>query len=278
MSNPFRHPGTTTSSFLPTDYVQRKTETRANLFTLTLFALVLAATVGTFFVTVKHRAEIRASAEKMDEMYREEAAKIDELKKLESQRAQMMEKAEITAALIEKVPRWALLAEVTMRMPSNVRLDTFALKSKRLDVVAKAAAAKVEPKGKIKTLADKAKGKTKKKDEAEDRPKVQAPRFEYALTLSGVAKENNEIADYIAQLKAVPMLEKVELQFIRESKEGTKKGGEEIFRRFEITAALRSNVDTEALGASLREVVARRTAEMMGGQPTTADAQNKDGE
>ncbi len=283
MSNPFRHPGASTDGFLPADYVNRKIETRANLFTLTLFMLVLAATVGTFMVTVKHRSEIRARAEQMDAMYREEAAKIDELKQLESQRAQMMEKAEITAALIEKVPRWALLAEVTMRMPSNMRLDSFALKSKRLDKVADtAAAAKAEPKAKVKTLTDKAKGRSKKKDDAADRPKVQPPRFEYALTLSGTAKENNEIADYITQLKKVPMLDKVELIVIRESKEGGSKKDqpEEILRRFEISAVIRTNVDTEVLGASLREVVARRTAESTGRDATTANASEgrKEGE
>ncbi|MFZ4575531.1 MAG: PilN domain-containing protein [Phycisphaerales bacterium] len=277
MSNSFRHPGAATGGFLPRDYVKGKIETRANLFTLTLFMLVMAATVGTFIVTVEHRSEIRKRAEAMDVMYREEAAKIDELKQLESQRAQMMEKAEITAALIEKVPRWALLAEVTMRMPSNMRLDTFALKSKRLDKVADAGAAKAEPRGKAKSLTEKAKTKTaKKKDEPADRPKVQPPRFEYALTLSGTAHENNEIADYLAQLKQVPMLDKVELAFIRESKEGGGKTGqaEEILRRFEIGAVIKSSVDAEALGASLRQVVAKRTSEMLGRDSATADTES----
>jgi hypothetical protein len=78
------------------------------------------------------------------------------------------------------------------------------------------------------------------------------------------------------------MLDKVELIVIRESKEGGSKKDqpEEILRRFEISAVIRTNVDTEVLGASLREVVARRTAETTGRDATTANASEgrKEGE
>lgn len=277
MSNPSRHPGTTTSSFLPEDFIRSKTETRANLFTLTLFALVLAATVMTFFVTVKHRSEIRASAEKMDAMYRDEAAKIEELKKLEAQRAQMMEKAEITAALIEKVPRWALLAELTMRMPSNMRLSAVTLKSKRLDPVAQVQAVKPARAPKVKSLTD----IKKPKPPAEPvKPKVAAPKFDYSIVIAGSTQQNNEIADYIAQLKKVPMLDKIELVYIRDGETGGKKSEapEERVRVFEISAVVRTSVNTEQLGASLRDLVTRRSAELNGHAPATAGAQSKEGE
>jgi len=272
MNSIFSKPTTAADSFLPADYVRRKTETRANLFTLTLFAFVMAATVGTFLVTVRHRAAIKERASAMDEMYKEEAAKIEELRKLESQRAQMMEKAEITAALIEQVPRWALMAEVTMRMPSNMRLDGFGLKSKRLEPEAAKPDAKNDPKAKVKSLADKSGGKPT------DQPKIRAPRFEYSLTLSGTAHNNNEIADYLAQLKEVPMLEKVELQYIRESKDLAKKPTSgEALRRFEIVANVRTVADSTALANSLRAVVARRAAEFEGSS-VTADAAGKEKE
>ena len=51
----------------------------------------------------------------------------------EEQRAQMMEKAEITAALVERVPRWAVMGEVTLRMPMSMRLDSLTIKSSRTD-------------------------------------------------------------------------------------------------------------------------------------------------
>jgi len=274
MNSIFSKP-TTADSFLPADYVHIKTETRANLFTLTLFAFVMAATVATFLVTVRHRAAIKERATAMDEMYKEEAAKIEELRKLESQRAQMMEKAEITAALIEQVPRWALMAEVTMRMPSNMRLDGFGLKSKRLEPEASKPDAKNDQKAKVKSLADKS-GGSKPGESAQ--PKIRAPRFEYTLTLAGTAHNNNEIADYLAQLKEVPMLERVELQYIRESKDLAKKpAGGESLRRFEIVANVRTVADSTALANSLRAVVAKRAAEFEGSS-ITADAAGKEKE
>jgi Tfp pilus assembly protein PilN len=226
---------------------------------------------------VKHRSEIRASAEKMDAMYRDEAAKIEELKKLEAQRAQMMEKAEITAALIEKVPRWALLAELTMRMPSNMRLSAVTLKSKRLDPVAQVDAVKT-PRPKVKSLTDIKKPKAPA--EPPPKPKVAAPKFDYSIVIAGSTQENNEIADYISQLKKVPMLDKVELMYIRDGETGGKKndGPQERVRVFEISAVVRTSVNTEQLGTSLRELVVRREAEVSGRAPVTAGAQSKEGE
>jgi len=264
MSTPNRHPGTKNraTTFLPEDFVSQKHESRANLFTLTLFALVLAATVATFFVTVQHRARIKAQAASIDELYQVETNKIEELRSLESQRAQMMEKAEITAALIEKVPRWALLAEITMRMPKNMRLENLDLVSKRIETkVDVADITKAAPKGKMKTLTEKAQ-KAKGKD-APVLPKIKVtpPKFEYSLKLAGVTEDNKEVADYIAQLQMVPVLDRVELIVISDFKEGDKEK-QVIRRRFEISAVIKSNATTEQLSNSLQGIVARRTSEL----------------
>jgi len=214
MSSPFRTAGS--NSFLPEDYVRQKAESRANLLTLTLFAVVLAAVVGAFLITNQRWQQVRGRAHEVNDLYVAEAAKIEQLKALEAQRAQMMEKAEITAALCERVPRWALLAELTLRMPSTMRLDSFTLKSKRLDpptpVAATAAkdqkgvkAADAKEKGLVKSLTDKMSNKV---TEAA-RVAVAAPKFEYTLVLAGTAEENNDIADYLAQLKDCSVVDKV---------------------------------------------------------------------
>lgn len=264
MSSPFR--SSDNNSFLPDDYVRRKAEARANLLTLTLFAVVLAAVVGAFLFTNQRWQQVRARANEVNDLYVAEATKIEQLKALESQRAQMMEKAEITAALCERVPRWALLAELTLRMPLSMRLDSFALKSKRLDppapVAATAAkdakgvkAADAKEKGIVKSLTDKV---TKSGGEPQ-RAKVYAPKFEYSLVLAGTAEENNDIADYLAQLKDCNVIDKVELQFIRESKEGDR-----LFRKFEVAMVVKTDADTKALSTSLTNLVAKRTADMAG--------------
>src|SRR5882724_7481510 len=133
MSNLFRPVSPASNSFLPEDYIARKTETRVNVLILGLFALVLGGVVAAFVVTNRRWQELRARQETVNEQCSMEGKKIDQLNKLEEQRAQMMDKAEITAALVERVPRWAVLGEVTLRMPVDMRLDSLIIKSTRTD-------------------------------------------------------------------------------------------------------------------------------------------------
>src|SRR4051794_3901496 len=98
MSNPFRPVAPASSSFLPEDYVARKTETRVNILILGLFALVLGGVVAAFVVTNQRWQALRQRQSTVNEQCELEGKKIDQLNALESQRAQMMEKAEITAA------------------------------------------------------------------------------------------------------------------------------------------------------------------------------------
>jgi len=243
-----KRPSTESSgSFLPEDYIERKTAGRATIIGLTLFGVVMFGVVGAFLVTNRRWSEIRVEQTRINEQYEHEARKIDQLKSLEAQRAVMLAKAEVTAALIEKVPRSILLAELITRMPRDITLLDLELKSKRLDVQPKpdAAGAKAgkEAAAKVKNLTASVSGKAKGKDEpAPEVPKARAPRFEFALTLAGVAANNNDIAEYLGQLQACPLLASVELQFIKEtiiSDVG--------MRRFEIVAQLRPEADAHDL-------------------------------
>lgn len=248
-------------SFLPQDYISERTDARANILTLTLFAITMAGVVAAFFVTNRHWQSLRATQEAINVEYQAEGKKIEQLKSLESQRAAIMEKAEITAALVEKLPRWAMLGELTLRMPASMRLDQFLLKSTRVLPPAPPPAApgsKAKPQSLVKPAADKndkaAKDKLAKKEE---RPKVEPPKFEYAITIEGTAEVNNDIADFLASVKQSPAFDKVELTFIKDAKEMGKD-----MRKFQITAALRKVVGTGDLGTSLQDLVSRKTAAM----------------
>jgi Tfp pilus assembly protein PilN len=159
----------------------------------------------------------------------------------------MLEKAEITAALLEPVPRWAVLAELRYRMPEAIRLDTFEIKGTRS---AGSGAAGLTNIPKIKTLVDNAAAQSEKAA----KPKVVAPSFAYALTVSGTAENNNEVADYLQSLKQSPVLSGVELTFIREQRQE-----KEVLRQFEITATLRTETDQANLGESIRSLIAKGT-------------------
>ncbi len=245
-------------SFLPQDYISERTDARANILTLTLFAITMAGVVAAFFVTNRHWQSLRATQDAINVEYQAEGKKIEQLKSLESQRAAIMEKAEITAALVEKLPRWAMLGELTLRMPASMRLDQFLLKSTRVLPPAPpppAPGSKAKPQSLVKPAADKNDKSKDKLAKKEERPKVEPPKFEYAVTIEGTAEVNNDIADFLASVKQSPAFDKVELTFIKDAKEMGKE-----MRKFQITAALRKVVGTGDLGTSLQDLVTRKTA------------------
>lgn len=267
MQNPFRSAGPAPNSFLPQDYIARKSDAKANIFLLSFFAIVMAAVVGAFMVTYRQKVELRQHLVSVSTKYNAEAKKIEQLKQLETQRAQIMEKAQVTAALVERVPRWAVNQEIALRMAPTMRLHEFKIKCTRTDP--KPAAAKDAPPP-VKSLTSKIVGGKKEEPAA---PTIVAPSFRYNLTIIGGAKENNDIADFIRSLRESPILDDVELAYIREGK-----GDEVLPRKFEISAILRSDTDPDALSKSLQGLLVTRTA-MMGltpdGKPIDQDKDQK---
>jgi hypothetical protein len=247
-------------SFLPTDYIARKAAFRNNVITLCLFLLVMAGTVGAFLVTSFHWRKLKVRYEEVTAQCEAEQKKLEQLDQLRVQRAAMMEKAQITAALIERVPRWAVMGEIDFRMAPTMRLSELTLKGTR----GEAAPLPVAPPPSIKRLTEKVADKQKD----DDKPRVVAPTFNYALTLVGTAEQNNDVADYLASLKQSPVLRDVELTFIRDLKQQ-----ETVYRNYEITAKLRSDVDQKALASSLEGLVARRTAQVESAVPDQATQQ-----
>jgi Tfp pilus assembly protein PilN len=243
----------TGASFLPADYIQRKAEFRNNIIILSLFAVVLAGVGGAFVLNNTRKVKLGAEYRELVEQCKAEEAKIEQLKKLTEQRTVMLEKAEITAALVEKMPRWALLGEVAYRMPDEMRLDELAMKGTR-NTTGGVVSVKSEVKSLTQDVAD--------KQAAAAKPKILAPSFTYDIAISGNAKDNNQVADYLSSLKRSPAFRDVELTYIKEFRDR-----ETTLRKFEMTARLRSDVPKEKLGESIRELLAVKT-----GKPVDGDA------
>ncbi|HPO91877.1 MAG TPA: hypothetical protein PL072_00275 [Phycisphaerales bacterium] len=235
------------ASFLPEDYLRRKSELRAIVVSFILFCIVILGIVGAFFVTNRQATVVKARNEALSREYAVESAKIDELKKLEAQKQEMMEKAEITTALIEKAPRSILLAELINRMPKELTLSELNLRSRRLDAKpskldkgpgspgAAAGAGKAPPK--TRSLASNKSPKNAPKEEPKP-PKPMPPRYDFRLEIMGLAATDQEIADYHTALKQCPLLENVELVY-----SGDVKLDDLMMRKFRIEAGIRSDVD-----------------------------------
>ncbi|MDX2016829.1 MAG: PilN domain-containing protein [Planctomycetota bacterium] len=229
--------------FLPQDYVEKKAEVRASLLGGIMFLLVMGGVAGAYLVTTGRWSEIRSQQSVIDEAYEAEAKKIDQLKALEAQRTTMLEKAEIVTSLIEPVPRSVLLAELMLRMPSGVSLLDFELKGKRVDPPAPPppttgtkSLSGSQPRGAVTPTSGGKDGKAEP-----PKPKVQAPRFDVKVKITGVAKAQGEIADYLAALNSCDLLEKVELLYIQDTiiKDVD-------LRKFEIEAMIRPGADGRA--------------------------------
>lgn len=232
-------------SFLPEDYVARKAETRANFIAVFLFSIVMFLVVSAFFVTHRRWTTIRVEQIAINDEYVQEKLKIEQLETLDKERGRMLAKAEVTTALLEKIPRSVLMAEMTSKIPANVTIEEMELSSKRIDPNKEFRLVDEKPKpAQVKTLAPKAKAGAPKPEvkAPEAKPEVKAPRFESVVKISGLSSVYNDITDYAAILQASPLLEKVELVFIKEAKFEDRE-----LHKFEIIAQLRNNADARAL-------------------------------
>jgi Tfp pilus assembly protein PilN len=196
------------ASFLPEDYLAKLAERRTNVVSLTLFVVVMAAVFGAFLVTNRQASQIRQAQADINEQYKGAALKIDELNELESQRDKMLHKAELATALVERVPRSILLAELINRMPSRLSLQEFEIKSTPIK------APPPKPSG-TQSLRDKNKGPERiaTREEAQETKTVEAPKYVIEIIMVGVAPTDLEVSRYITELNAYKLLQDVTLKY-----------------------------------------------------------------
>lgn len=233
------------ASFLPDDYVQRKAEGRSGVVMLGLSCIIMLGIAAAFFVTNRQWASVKSLQVEINRQYAAEAQKIDQLKSLESQKSDMLEKADVTVALIERVPRSILLAELINRMPGDLTLTDFELKSKKIN---DAPADKKDSKPQPRSLAGKtapkgktpAKGKGKDGDKEPEKPKP--PRYEYTLSITGLSRSDQEVADYTAALQQCALLDKVEFKYSNDTNVDKL-----TLRKFRIEAQIRLSADAREI-------------------------------
>lgn len=229
------------ASFLPEDYVAQKTERRTNLICLTLFVVVMAAVGGAFLVTNRQWTQVRSAQQAINEQYQEAALRIDKLNTLERQKEQMLNKAELAGALVERVPRSILLAELINRMPARLNLMELELSSERLKSTPVKATEEVR--ATTGRMGEAKRAKTKQEAEAEqEQKKVEPPRYKVTLTMVGVAPSDLEVSRYMSELNAYPLVRDVSLDYSQEKEiEGR------AMRQFKILMTLNPSADVRRI-------------------------------
>ena len=221
-----------TASLLPEDYLAEKAERRTNLICLSLFAVVMAAVFGAFLFTNKQWTRVKSDQEFINARYQQAGMQIQKLSELEQQKKEMLQKAELAAALVERVPRSILLAEFINRMPDQLGLLEFTLTSEKIKATAPT---------RVQTTARLGGGakRAQTKQEAEEAiKKVEPPRYRASIVMVGVAPTDRQVAQYMSELNKYDLLFDVTLEYSEETEiEGR------MMREFKIKMSLDPDAD-----------------------------------
>lgn len=236
--------GGSKGSFLPEDYLARKAERRTNIFAITMFTVVMFGVIGAFFVTNRQWHDVHLHQKTVNVQFAQAAENIKQLEELEQQKAELLEKADLTTALVEPINRSVLLSEIINRAPARTTILEIELESKRLDRAIPRRSAK-ENTGDSLTKKS-AKSKNKKKDD--EVPVILAPRYESTLTIVGVVPRNTDVARYLAALQRCELLRQVELI----ETQTTTMRERDVFK-FRIQAGVNPNSDASRIEPVLRK-------------------------
>lgn len=229
-------------SFLPEDYLERRAERRTNLFSIGLFVVVTLGVIGAFFVTSRQWNDVKSYQQAVNVRYTQAAKDIEQLKTLEVQKSDLLEKAEVTTALIERVPKSILLAELVNRMPMKMTLLSIEVNSTRLDKPVRRYDKPADPKKTGSGNAGAALSGKAGDPKKGEKPVITAPRFDHRVALIGVASTHNEVARYVSNLQECDLLKNVDLIFSEAARiEQTP------MNRFRIEADLRSEADARRI-------------------------------
>ena len=216
-------------SFLPDDYLDRKQRRRTNAICAVLFCIVISSIAGAFTVTERSMREIEKQASDVDVQYTSAAKRIDQYQQMEEKQRTMQHQAELTASLLEKVPRTRILAKITNGIPQGVSLLDFALNS----------TLSTAPQTAPKTAFDARKAEIDaSRGVVNAMASQQARIYDVTMRLTGVAPNDGQVSKFITKLNTTPLFKDVNLVFTDEFVAGDK---EAKLRKFAIEMSINPN-------------------------------------
>ncbi len=119
-------------NLLPEEYIRRQRAQRSNRLCLYLFVVVMAGVLAAAVVSQRTGENTRGVLDRVDAQYRQAASMMNELGQLQARKKAMLEKAQSTSTLLERVPRSYLLAVVTNSLPPKASLQEINLYPKQI--------------------------------------------------------------------------------------------------------------------------------------------------
>lgn len=219
-------------SFLPEDYLDRRAQRRTNLICVTLFIIVMSAVIGAYLVSDQQRMEVRKHREIVNARFTEAARRLEQLDEMHKRKGQMLKKARVTGALLEKLPRSLVLSQLVNAMPA-----TLSLLEVELETIAVKPTASQHKTALDKAKAD-AKSKKGKKNEPAPEPEIELKPVQIRLNVIGVAKTDVEVSQFMADIKNTELFSNVNLGYSEEIKLN-----EVSMRKFRVEIIVNQNID-----------------------------------
>jgi Tfp pilus assembly protein PilN len=227
-------------SFLPDGYLERKARSRANVICGSLLVAVLGGVGLTWTITRSSVRKFEVEHAAVEREYTEAAKKIDQVHAMQTQQQTVARQAELTAALLEKVPRSFILAEITRSLPDSTSLLDFTLESKARPTNSPAQSSSSS----ASSSANKADAtKSKSNDESEMQPKL----YDVTMKLTGIAYTDTQVAQMIARLGRSKLFSDVNLVVTDEYGQTEPK-----MRKFQIEMMLNPAANVTADGKRLK--------------------------
>jgi Tfp pilus assembly protein PilN len=204
-------------SFLPEDYLDKRAQRRTNFICMTLFVVIIAALGGAWVMSERRLTQEQSQLDAVNHRINDAAVRIEQMGELQKRRDQMVKKARVTGALLEKLPRSLILSQLVNAMPTTlslleVELETTALKPTGPAPKTALDKAKADAKGKKPAPAKKGeKGK-------DPEPEIEVKPMQIKLIITGVAKTDVEVSQFMADIKNTPLFSNVNLGFSEEVK------------------------------------------------------------
>ncbi len=188
-------------NFLPDDYLAKKAQRRNNVMCAGIFAAFAVAVGVTLFFESGVKSRLKEREASAETKYAEAAQRITQVQEMQEKQRRMARQAELTASLLEKIPRSYLLAEFTNALPAGVSLLDFNLVSMARQPVVVAA-----------TRLEQNQAKAVEEEAA---PRV----YDVRMQLTGLAYNDVQVAQYIRKLSESKLLEQVSLKLVEEHKQ-----------------------------------------------------------
>ncbi len=237
-------------NLLPKDYQQQRTRRRIDMLCAGLFLLVLVGVVTAALHSADTAASVREAREEINEDYRAAAESIRQIQQLESVKQDVIDRASMAAALLERVPRSYLLACLTNALPSGASLVEVSLETKATRPVAK----EEKPKTKFQVR------QAQRAGQSDESSGPTQPVLEVSMKVTGLAQTDEQVAEIIGTLQSNALFGAVELVFSEQVPD------EELaLRRFQVTMELAADAEVPAAAPTdepqaLSAVEVRRTS------------------